>query len=122
MARPTKSGERQGETMSFRFTESKTIAFKKMLEENNLNLADYVSETLQAREKQVTIIAAPRMSPQDRAAHYRHAAAKNRLGNNVNQIAHRLNSDYLAGKISPQTYDGLLYQLELLNAFAEGIK
>ena len=43
MARPTKSGERQGETMSFRFTESKTNAFKKMLEENNLNLADYVS-------------------------------------------------------------------------------
>ena len=39
-----------------------------------------------------------------------HAAAK--IGNNINQVAKRLNEDNLNDLITPATYDGVLNNLE----------
>lgn len=37
-----------------------------------------------------------------------------KTSNNMNQIAHRLNSDHLRGKLNEGTYEQLLYQLEVI--------
>lgn len=44
------------------------------------------------------------------------------LSNNVNQIAHRLNSDHKAGIIKPQTYELLLSELSTLADQAKAFK
>jgi len=36
----------------------------------------------------------------------------NKVGNNINQLAHRANSDYLRGQLGRAEYDRLIYALE----------
>lgn len=38
------------------------------------------------------------------------------ISNNINQIAHRLNSDYLAGLVTPAVYGVVLDELELISS------
>jgi hypothetical protein len=42
------------------------------------------------------------------------------LGNNMNQIAHRLNLDHKAGKVAPATYAAILEELRGLSATVKG--
>lgn len=39
----------------------------------------------------------------------------NKASNNINQLAHRVNSDALAGVVSEKTYEDTLYELQLVS-------
>jgi hypothetical protein len=41
----------------------------------------------------------------------------NKAGNNLNQLAHRANSDHAVGKISEATYADILYQLQRISQY-----
>lgn len=41
----------------------------------------------------------------------------NKASNNINQLAHRANSDKVAGIISESTYLDILYELQAMNAY-----
>jgi hypothetical protein len=45
----------------------------------------------------------------------------NKTSNNVNQLAHRANSDYKAGIISEATYSNILDQLELMARYIKAV-
>jgi hypothetical protein len=63
-----------------------------------------------------------RLSPADReAAKPKASVDRKRMlhifaktSNNLNQIAHRANSEHVQGKLSEATYDQLLYQLQII--------
>lgn len=47
----------------------------------------------------------------------------NKTSNNMNQLAHRANSDYLAGKLSESTYSSILAELsEIRRALLSGLE
>jgi hypothetical protein len=52
----------------------------------------------------------PRATDEERRLLYLFSKASN----NINQLAHRANADHLAGKLSEQTYEDILYNLELI--------
>lgn len=41
----------------------------------------------------------------------------NKASNNINQLAHRVNGDSLAGVVSEKTYSDVLYELQLMNKY-----
>jgi hypothetical protein len=41
----------------------------------------------------------------------------NKTSNNLNQIAHRANSEHVRGKLSEATYEQLLTQLQLIGQY-----
>jgi lysyl-tRNA synthetase class I len=42
-------------------------------------------------------------------------------GNNLNQIAHRMNSEHLEGKLKESSYSRILAELQMLRAFMNGV-
>lgn len=55
--------------------------------------------------------------PKPSADHHRLVYLANKIGNNVNQLAHRTNADYLAGVVSESTYARILSELQTLTQF-----
>jgi len=72
--------------------------------------AEFLRELLEHRK--TTIVARPRASADKTRLLY----LANKASNNLNQLAHRVNADHLAGKVSDSTYQVVLANLVQLGA------
>jgi len=97
-----------GKPLSFRLSPTDREAYLAKVSESGLSQTDLFRQAVLTNRTQ--IVARPKAS-EDRKR-LLHIYAK--TSNNINQIAHRANSDNVQGKLSEATYEELLYQLQTI--------
>ncbi|MGA3890676.1 plasmid mobilization protein [Ralstonia nicotianae] len=112
MARPPKDeSERLTKTVAFRLTKGDYTAYRAKFGVSGMSQSEFFREHVLANTTQV--IARPVASADTKRAVF----LLQKASNNINQLAHRANSENLAGVLSEQTYSQILTQLERLNDF-----
>lgn len=112
MARPVKSDEEKlNHTVAFRLTERDFFAYQRKFSASGFNQSEFFREHVLSNTTQV--LARPVVSVDTKRAVF----LLQKASNNVNQLAHRANSEYLTGLVSESTYVAILDQLEQLNSF-----
>lgn len=107
MARQKKHGEAT-KPVSFRLTESERLAYLAKCEAAGLSPSDFFRDCVLTNRTQIV---ARRKPSADRQ---RVLYLVNKAGNNLNQMAHRANSLHLAGKLTEEVFDSMIYELELI--------
>lgn len=111
MARPTKpESEKLTERVGFRLTKIDFDAYQKKVAESGLTESEFFRTCVLTNKTQV--VAKARKS--DNSERILFLVRKS--GNNINQIAHRINADHLAGKVSEKTYIEVLEELQAISA------
>ena len=108
MARPKKEADKLTRPVSFRLTEADYAAYLAKVEASGMKPSEFFRDAVLTNR---TRVVAREKSSQDKA---RLLYLYNKTSNNVNQLAHRANSDYLAGTISEATYARILSELHTL--------
>ena len=112
MARPSKSdNEKLNRTVAFRLTDGDFLGYKKKFSASGLKQSEFFREHVLSNTTQV--VARPVASADARRAVY----LLQKASNNINQLAHRANSEHLAGVLSDTTFLSIVSQLEQLNQF-----
>jgi hypothetical protein len=112
MTRPSKSdNEKLNRTVAFRLTDGDFLGYKKKFSASGLKQSEFFREHVLSNTTQV--VARPVASADARRAVY----LLQKASNNINQLAHRANSEYLAGVLSDTTFLSIVSQLEQLNQF-----
>ena len=112
MVRPTKFDEPLARPRSFRLRKSDDEKLEKKLTESGLETSAFVREYI--LQNKTEVIARPQKSitRESRIELIRLIGQVQKVGNNINQLAHRANSDFLAGTLSESVYRDLVTQLE----------
>ena len=97
-----------GQPISFRLSPADRETYLAKVRDSGLSQSDFFREVVLANK--TTIVARPTASVDRKRL--LHIFAK--TSNNLNQIAHRANSEHVQGKLSESTYEQLLYQLETI--------
>lgn len=112
MARPVKSeAEKLSHTVAFRLTDRDFLRYRCKFSASGLNQSDFFRAHVLNNTTQV--VARPVGSRDSMRAVF----LLQKASNNVNQLAHRANSEYLTGLVSENTYVAILDQLQQLNTF-----
>ncbi|AXW60976.1 plasmid mobilization relaxosome protein MobC [Ralstonia pseudosolanacearum] len=112
MARPPKDeSDKLTKTVAFRLTEGDYTTYRAKFGVSGMSQSEFFREHVLANTTQV--IARPVASADTKRAVF----LLQKASNNINQLAHRANSENLAGVLSEQTYSQILTQLERLNDF-----
>jgi hypothetical protein len=107
MARPEKTdAEKLSKTIAFRITAMDYLAYQKKFLASGLSQSEFFRKHVLTNSTQVVA----RSKNADRAIFLLLKAS-----NNLNQLAHRANTDHLTGKLSESTYTSILSQLSQLN-------
>ena len=125
MARPNKVGPVLERQVSFRMTEADFLTYEKKVRLSGLCKSDFFrslvitnkTEVINTSPVKEIVVHEHRYSPEDRKRHRQVIATINRVGNNINQLAHRANSANLAGQLSDPLFDQILYELEVIETF-----
>lgn len=115
MARPRKHGDGLSKPVSFRLSEADFLAYQEKVRASGLSASDFFRECVLTNRTQV--IAKPKPS----ADHRRMLYLMNKASNNINQLAHRANTDNVAGKLSEATYGAILDNLELMSRYLKAM-
>lgn len=100
-----------GQPISFRLAPADREAYLEKVRASGLSQSDFFREVVLANRTK--IVARPKAS-EDRKQMLRIFA---KTSNNMNQIAHRANSEHVQGKLSEHTYEQMLYQLETIASY-----
>jgi hypothetical protein len=112
MARPTKSNdEKLNHTVAFRLMDGDFQNYKRKFSASGLTQSEFFREHVLANTTQV--VAKPKAS----ADSLRAVFLLQKASNNINQLAHRANSENLAGILSEATFLAIVNQLKQLNQF-----
>jgi hypothetical protein len=112
MARPSKTDdEKLNRTVAFRLTDGDFLRYKRKFFASGFTQSEFFREHVLCNTTQV--VARPVSSRDNRRAVF----LLQKASNNVNQLAHRANSEYLTGLLSEHTYLAILGQLQQLNTF-----
>ena len=112
MARPTKDdSEKLKKTVAFRITEGDFFAYQKKFGASGLTQSEFFREHVLSNTTQV--IAQPVQSKDSKRAVF----LLHKASNNINQLAHRANSENRAGFLNDGTFNAILEQLTALNEF-----
>ena len=112
MARPVKSDdEKLNHTVAFRLTDGDFLRYKRKFSASGFKQSEFFREHVLCNTTQV-VARAVASSDSRRAVFLLQKAS-----NNLNQLAHRANSEYLKGQVSERTYVAILDQLQQLNNF-----
>lgn len=111
MARPKKHAEGLTKPVSFRLSQTDYDAYQVKFSASGLSQSDFFREHVLTNR--TTVIARAKPSQDKRRLLY----LFNKTGNNINQLAHRANSDYLAGTLTETTYEQILQSLEQISRF-----
>ncbi len=109
MARPKLADGGLTKTVAFRLTEADHAAYKKKFGASGLTQSEFFRRHV--LNNTTTVIAKPKASEDHRQLLY----LANKTSNNINQLAHRVNADHLAGLISERVYVDILAQLQHLS-------
>lgn len=108
MARGKSDKETMGKPVSFRLPEADRQAWLEKVAASGRTPSEFFRECVLENRTQV-IARAPASADRRRLLFI-----VNRTGNNLNQLAHRANSDHLAGRLDGQVYAALLAELEAI--------
>jgi hypothetical protein len=112
MARPVKSDEEKlNHTVAFRLTDGDFLRYQRKFSASGFKQSEFFREHVLCNTTQV--VARPVASVDTKRAVF----LLQKASNNVNQLAHRANSEYLTGQVSEHTYLAILGQLQQLNNF-----
>jgi hypothetical protein len=112
MARPTKDeSEKLKKTVAFRITEGDFLAYQKKFGASGLSQSEFFREYVLTNTTQV--ISRPVASKDSKRAVF----LLHKASNNINQLAHRANSENRAGFLDEGTFKSILEQLTRLNDF-----
>ncbi len=116
MARPQKEeNEKLEKVASFRLTVTDYDAYKKKFAASGLTQSEFFRECV--LENRTQVIAKPIASLEKK----RMLFLMNKISNNINQMAHRANSEAQAGVIKESTYMAFLDELSLMNAYLKKV-
>ena len=108
---PMADEEKKSKTISFRVLESVYADFENQCKAANMTKSELFRDYI-AKNK-VQVIARPAPSRDAK----RSVLLLQKASNNINQLAHRANTDSLTGLLSDESYREFTYQLEKLNKF-----
>ena len=97
-----------GKPISFRLPESERQAWLAKVSASGMTQSEFFRQAVVANR--TTVQSQPAPSADSRQLVYHFCKA----GNNLNQLAHRVHSDRLAGKLDEATYESIQYQLDLI--------
>ena len=126
MARPIKNKKLKNQ-LSFRVDDDAYTMWLSKIAASNLSRSDFFREAIlnnqstiiqSDKPKKATRLALPKPSTVTNLAEKKVLFLLAQLSNNINQIAHRCNSDYKSGLISAATYTEILDQLTAISAVA----
>lgn len=120
MARPKKDEvDKLTEVMHFRVSKKVRDAFTQKHIESNLTISEFLRELLDDKNEKVTIIAKERKEkiPLDVR---RVVFLANKTSNNINQLAHKVNSHHMAGLVNDKLYEDILRSLCFTNEILSG--
>ncbi len=116
MARPRKHKDVLEDRISFRLTRAESLLYKAKVQASGLNQAEFFRECVLGNKTEV--IARP---PKATADVQRMLFLFNKSSNNLNQLAHRVNADNMAGGVSEETYEAVLHQLEMIALYMKAM-
>ena len=112
MARPPKDDrEKLTKTVAFRLTDGDYVAYKNKFGNSGMTQSEFFREHV--LNNTTTVVARPVASSESKRAVF----LLQKASNNINQLAHRANSENLEGVLSERTFSQILNQLERLNRF-----
>ncbi len=112
MARPKKEkAEKLTEPVSFRLAKADHADFVAKVQASGLKESAFLRDCVLGNKTQ--IVAKPKANADIQRLLY----LSNKVSNNVNQLAHRVNTDHLAGKINEAAYERLLIELQAVTQF-----
>jgi len=112
MARPKKEkAEKLTEPVSFRLAKADHAAFVAKVEASGMKESAFLRDCVLNNKTQ--IVAKAKTSVDVTRLLY----LCNKVSNNVNQLAHRVNTDHLAGKVNEATYESLLFELHAVTQY-----
>ena len=112
MGRPKKDdAAKLTATVSVRLTAADKAAYTGKVAASGLSESTFFRRAV--IENKTQIVARPKASADTRRLLY----VVNKAGNNLNQLAHRINADHLAGKIHADTYERLLVDLDAISLY-----
>ena len=110
MTRPSKSDdEKLSHTVAFRLTDGDFLRYKRKFSASGLTQSEFFRAHVLTNSTQV--IAKPKTSADTKRAVF----LLQKASNNINQLAHRANSEHLAGVLSEGTVLAIVDQLRQLN-------
>ena len=116
MARPLKENAGLTVVFSFRTTEEVAEKWKNKVGASGYSRSEFFRHAVEENKTVVSPSKTPRIvRPKKTQDEQRIVFLLAQLGNNVNQIAHVLNTAKVAGKLSPHLFSDVLEQLEELN-------
>lgn len=108
MARPTKPKEHVMETRAFRAPPDLWASFDQKVEQSGLSAAEYFRRAILQDETVIQAVA--KKTPVEKALIF----LVKQASNNINQIAHALNSAHLEGRISDDLYQRIEASLDMI--------
>lgn len=108
MARPPKNAERLSKPVSCRLSATDYKAYLSKVQASGLSQSDFFRECV--LQNKTTVTAIQKTNPDLQ----RMLFLFNKTSNNLNQLAHRANSDHLADKLSEAKYAAILEELNLI--------
>lgn len=112
MGRPRRGTEELTEGFSCRLAKSIGARLRAKITEANMTRSEFMREIVDNDDNKIIVAQQP-VSADKRQMLY----LINKTGNNINQIAHRVNSDHRRGVISQATYRQLLAQLSAVEQY-----
>ncbi|WP_454862587.1 plasmid mobilization protein [Paraburkholderia fungorum] len=100
-----------GKPIAFRLSDADRAAYLAKVEQSGMTQSEFFRQAVLTNRTQV--IARPVASADRKRLLY----IFNKTSNNLNQIAHRANSEHVRGKLSEATYEQLLTQLQLIGQY-----
>lgn len=118
MGRPRKYGK-ETKTLSVRLEEDEREKILEKIKESGLTISEFFRDAIITNRTKVVAPSAEQALKIEQAAvdarRTRFLASK--ASNNINQLAHRANSEFLTGVISENTYLDILDDLEAMRLF-----
>jgi hypothetical protein len=105
------NGAGMGKPIAFRLSEVDRDAYLAKVAVSGLTQSEFFRQAVLTNRTQV--IARPKASGDRKRLLY----IFNKTSNNLNQIAHRANSENVKGKLSEQTYEQILDQLQMIGRY-----
>ncbi len=100
-----------GKPIAFRLSDADRAVYMAKVTASGLTQSEFFRQAVLANRTQV--IARPVASTDRKRLLY----IFNKTSNNLNQIAHRANSEHVCGKLSEATYEQLLTQLQMISRY-----
>lgn len=115
--RPPKKEGGLTKLVSFRLTEADHAAWAEKVSTSGMSPSDFFRDAVLTNKTHIVARAKATKDTTKLQFFY------NKTSNNMNQIAHRANSDYLAGTLSEAAYSSILAELsEIRHALLSGLK